>query len=238
MTETERRLKLAAELVADPAYAEGRRRYPRTVTVDDAVWLTGENHAALDARAVQRESLARARHRPIACAAGCNACCVQPVTVFLPEALRIAAWLRRDENAATRAHFLAAFPAWKEQAGDGFAPLLAAIARGDRAAEEEAHLAQWQRRAMCAFNRDGLCAIYPVRPAVCRTAHALDTAERCQPENYRGDRANLPTELRYEPVDQVFTTARLMSRAMHHALGGERATPKALCQAVHDLLTR
>ena len=34
-----------------------------------------------------------------------------------------------------------------------------------------------QRRAMCAFNHEGACSIYPVRPAVCRKAHALDTSE-------------------------------------------------------------
>ena len=238
MTETERLARLAAELLSNVGYAEGRRSFPRTVTVDDAIRLMDEIYTEIDRACEERQALARARQRVIACTAGCNHCCELPVTVFRPEAELIAAWLRRDENAATRERFLAAVPAWRERAGDGFAPIVAAIAAGDKAAEEEAHLAQWQRRAMCAFNHEGLCTIYAVRPAVCRSAHALWSNEGCRADRYTGNRADLPSAMTFVPVDGLMAKSRLMTRALHHALGGRRGTPAALCEAVFERLTQ
>jgi hypothetical protein len=231
MTEHERRRALVAELGSDPAYATGRRRFPRTVSVEDAVWITGEGHERLDEAVEERARLARARGRVVACASGCSACCEQPVTVYRPEAELIAAWLRRPENAAAREAFLAAYPAWRERAGDAFAPIVAAIAAGDVAAEEQAHLAAFRGGNRCAFNRDDLCTIYPVRPAVCRHCHALETADRCRAESY------LPSTMSFVPADRLLAVSRQVARAMHHALGGARATPMALCEAVHERLT-
>ena len=235
--EEQRRRKLAAELVADVAYASGRRRFPRTVTVADAVWITAEGHDRLDEGCEERARLAMARGRVIACGPGCSHCCDQPVTVYRAEAELIAEWLRRPENAAVREQFLAAYPAWRERAGDGFAPLVAAIAAGDVPTEERVHLEQFQRRARCAFNHQDLCTIYAVRPAVCRHAHALDTSDRCRADRYHGDRADLPTAMSFVPVDRLLGATRLLARAMHNALGGTRGTPSALCQAVYQRLT-
>jgi Fe-S-cluster containining protein len=42
-----------------------------------------------------------------------------------------------------------------------------------------AHIAEWRKSVLCAFNRGGECSIYPVRPTICRSAHAVDTAAYC-----------------------------------------------------------
>jgi len=231
VTDADRLLVLFRELLSNVGYAEGRRRFPRTLTADDAVALTAVSHAEVEQGTAGRAERARLRRLKIACEPGCCWCCEQPVTVYLPEAVRIAGWLARDENAGARDAFLAAYPAWRERAGDGFAPLCAAIAAGDTVAERAAHVAQWQRRAMCAFNAGGLCIIYEVRPAVCRSCHALDTSDRC-----RADAGRLPVAMTYSALDEALERGRTLALAMHHALGGARRTPAALCQAVYDLL--
>lgn len=87
---------------------------------------------------------------------------------------------------------------------------------------------------MCAFNRDGLCTIYAVRPLVCRNCHALDTNQRCKAENYGGE---LPAAHRFAPLESYVEYAQTLDRAMHHALGGQKNRKKARCIAVYELLT-
>src|SRR5581483_7280177 len=62
----------------------------------------------------------RGEHK-IACAAGCNACCANFVRCSKAEALLVADWLRRPENAAALARFREKLPAWRSNAGDDFA---------------------------------------------------------------------------------------------------------------------
>ena len=40
----------------------------------------------------------------------------------------------------------------------------------------------------------------------------------------------------HAPLEKYVDYARDVDKAMHHALGGERGTKKALCQAVFELL--
>jgi Fe-S-cluster containining protein len=223
--------KLLEELVSNPGYAEGRRSFPRTVTPVDALTVTGMLHATVDAGCEARADTARARHLTIACVEGCNHCCEQPVMVFLPEAIRIAEWLKLEEHRAAREAFLAAYPAWRERAGDGFDRIAAASGREARL---EAHLEQWRRKVMCAFNAGGRCTIYDVRPLLCRNAHALGTNERCKAEAYAGA---LPEALHFGPLDRFVEKAQAADRAMHHALGGAKNRKQALCIAVYELLT-
>jgi Fe-S-cluster containining protein len=222
--------QLLAELTSNPGYAEGRRAFPRTLTPYDALILTGTLHADADRGGEARAASARSRGLHIACREGCNACCQQPVRVFLPEAIRIAEWLKLPENATVKQAFLEAYPAWRERVGDGFDRIAACKTDDERLA---AHLEQWQKRVMCAFNREGSCTIYPVRPLPCRSAHALDSDERCRPERYQGE---LPRAHPFAPLDKFVEYAQTVDRAMHHALGGERNRKRALCQAVHELL--
>ncbi len=233
MDEAQRIGQLMEELLSNPGYIDGRRRFPRTLTVGDAIEITGALHEQVDRGCDSRAESARGRGLKIACEPGCNACCEQPVTVFLPEAARIGAWLRRPENAAALQAFLDAYPRWREQAGDGF-DRIAAARPGDQDEQLAAHLAQWRKKVMCAFNRDGLCSIYPVRPVLCRGCHALDTNERCKAENYAGE---LPRAHRYPPLERYIEYVQRLDRAMHHALGGEKNRKRALCQAVFEVLS-
>jgi Fe-S-cluster containining protein len=223
--------ELLEELVSNPGYIDGRRRFPRTFTPYDALILTGTLHANVDRGCEARAGAARARGLVIACAEGCNHCCEHAVTVYLPEAIRIAEWLRLDENREAKEAFLAAYPAWRERVGDGFDRIFAAV--GDDA-KLAAHLEQWQKKVMCAFNREGRCAIYAVRPVVCRNCHAVGTSERCQAERYDG---RLPEAVRFPPLERYVAEAQRADKAMHHALGGPRGRKQALCVAVYELLT-
>src|SRR5262245_19609780 len=207
--------QLMEELVSNPGYIDGRRRFPRTFTPYDALVIGGAIHDHVDAGCEARAHSAQSRRLTIACVEGCNYCCEQAVMVFLPEAIRIAEWLKLDENAEAREAFLATYPAWLERAGDGLERI--AAAKGDE--QFAAHVAHWKKKVMCAFNHGGRCVVYAVRPLVCRACHALESNDRCKAENFAGE---LPKACSYPPLEKYIEKAQSMDRAMHHALGGER----------------
>jgi hypothetical protein len=224
---------LAEELLADREYASGRRRFPRTLTIDDALAITADIHEVLDQGAEARATAARRAGRPLACGKGCTGCCEELVLIFWPEALHIAGWLARPENAETRAWFADSYRAWKERVGDAPAQLSDAYASADEQRHLELHIAQWKKRILCAFNRDGACTVYPVRPLLCRNAHAVETSKHC----YGDDPTDIvPVRLTSREFDGWVEDARVTIRAMHHALGGPKIRPTALCQAVAELL--
>lgn len=234
MALTERQQALADELVADLAYAMGRRAFPRTLTPDDAVAIVADLHETLDGGAEARATAARNLGRPLACAVGCTACCEELVMVFLPEVLHIARWLVAPENAAAREAFLAAYPAWKERVGDAPARLATAFSGGDKLVHIRAHREQHGKRILCAFNHGGACSIYPVRPLLCRNAHAVGTAEHCAGDDASGIP---PQRLSSTELDRWVELARATLRAMHHALGGRKLWPVAVCEAVYELVS-
>lgn len=227
--------KLFDELIADPKYIDGRKSFPRTLTVDDAVRITAYLHDELDEFAAARAEAARRAHRPLACKSGCSACCEELVMVFLPEAERVARWLELPANAAAKAAFLAAYPTWRARVGDAPERHAEIFARGDDAGLLAAHIEHWQKRILCAFNQDGRCTVYPARPLFCRDAHAVDTAERCASDNLSG---LSPVRMQSPDLDRFMADARGRLRAAHHALGGPRLRPTALCEAVYQQLDR
>lgn len=86
----------------------------------------------------------------IACTAGCNHCCVSPVTVISSEALAIAAHIRdtfSDAQMAALAGRVAAYRPVDPQGAPG---------------------------SLCPLNEGGMCSVYEVRPFNCRTFHSLD----------------------------------------------------------------
>jgi Fe-S-cluster containining protein len=224
---------LIPALLGDEGYASGRRAFPRTVSLDAAVELAGLAQAEVDRGADARAAAAEREGIAIACGRGCNACCEEMVLTYDPEAERIARWLEAPENAEVRAGFLSRYPAWKAAVGDAPARLADRVAAGDSAGYEAAHVAQWRRRILCAFNQDGDCAIYPVRPVNCRNAHAIETAERCAGDHPSGRGA---TRLAFKPLDDFLRRVRQLERAAHHALGGALRRPEALPDAVHRRL--
>jgi Fe-S-cluster containining protein len=233
LTEEERLSRLIDELVSDPGYASGRRSFPRTVAPEDAITIAAALTNEIDKGCAARAQVAERDGVTIACGRGCNGCCQEPIIVYRPDSLRVAAWLSRPENSAAREAFLAAYPIWKGQVGDGPAQLAALTVKGDAAAFKAAHVVEWRKQVLCAFNRGGDCSIYPVRPGVCRNAHAVDTSERCS-----GASDKPATRLEFVPLDQFVERARHLLRAAHHALGGPRGQPEPLCDVVHQMLTR
>ena len=70
---------------------------------------------------------------------------------------------------------------------------------------------------MCAFNHEGACSIYPVRPMLCREGHAVETNARCCVDVAL---VNPPRRLTFAPVDEFMKRANVLLRATHNAIAG------------------
>jgi hypothetical protein len=228
--------KLAAELTGDVAFATGERRFPRALGADEAADLAQAVQGSVSQVAQARADAAVQHKVRIACERGCAGCCEEMVIISEPEALAVARWLRRPENAEARAQFLEAYPRWRERAGDAPERLAAlTIKNADRAAYAEAHVAYWRTRNPCAFNRGGDCTIYPARPLVCRDAHAVESNERCFGD-FKGD--GKAGRIQFGPMVTVLGRAHHLLQAAHNAVAPERINQhQALCAAVYRLLT-
>jgi Fe-S-cluster containining protein len=227
---------LMVALMEDERFASGARRFPRAVSGDQAVGIARLLHDEVDRGTQAREEAAAAQGITIACGRGCRRCCAEPLLVYHHEALAIAGWLEEPAQAAVKAAFLAAYPAWRAAMGDAperLADLVAGAA--SQATYDAAHAAQTRRGILCAFNdADGACTIHPVRPVACRNGHAVETSDYCGADHPSGKSA---TRLQFVPLDRFLATIRRLDRALHHALGGARGRPESICVAVHRLLT-
>ena len=233
--------KLIERLTGKPEYALGTRKFPEAIDDDDAAEIAEAMQRQLEHGVAAREELAKRKRLRIVCARGCNVCCEELVVVYLPEALAVARWLRSAAGAEARARFLDQYASWRERAGDGIereADLNADWTRRDE--YERAHKEQWQRRVMCAFNHEGACSIYPVRPMLCREGHAVDTNARCCVDVALVDP---PRRLTFAPVEEFLKRANVLMRATHNAVAAkEKASTRvnraeALCELVYRLLT-
>jgi hypothetical protein len=193
--------------------------------------LTGE----IDAGVAARAAAATAGGHTIACREGCNACCCVVVMVYRPEAVTIARWLARPENAPARAAFLDEYARWRAALADGPERLTSLFVRGHAQPYDALHDRLWRKQVMCAFNRDGRCVIYPVRPLGCRNMHALESSDRCAPDNPTG---RPPEALDFVPLRELLESATRLVRATHNALTSERHAQAPVCSAVHALLAR
>jgi hypothetical protein len=228
----EEELAELADELADEAYVSGRRPFPRPLSAGDAADLALALCAQVDAAAAARGRMAARQGLRVVCDRGCNGCCEEMIVVFQPEAQAAARWLARPENAAARDRFLAAYAGWREAAGDAPERLADLVAKGDDRGYLAAHQAQWRRRLLCAFNHEGDCLIYPARPMTCRNAHADETPARCSAAS-----AGPPaSRLAFAPLDEYLRGADRVMQGAHHALGGPRRRPSALCVAVYEIL--
>jgi Fe-S-cluster containining protein len=223
--------RLAADLAADPGYALGARRFPRKVSEDQAVGLAQAMAQEFDHGAARRAELAHEAGLEIYCRPGCATCCEIAVMVYEPEARAIVRFLQSEEGAAALTWFRDAYPEWRAQIGDAPERLTEHFIRRDGPAYDQLHLSLWRRRIRCAFNQDGACTIYPVRPLGCRNAHALSTDAFC------GADAPRPAEaVSFVPLDEFLKGATRVLRAAHNAMGARRHAQEAVCAAVHRLL--
>jgi Fe-S-cluster containining protein len=222
--------QLVGELASDPGYATGERKFPRRVSLEDAARIAGRLQDEVDRGVDARTAMLAVQGRELACKRGCNGCCEEPIMIFRPEAARVARWLDLPDNAEARAAFRAAYPAWRDRVGDTPARLSARFVN-DPGGYRQAHIEAWSKGVLCAFNRDGACTIYPVRPIICRTGHALDTSAYCSGAATEG-----AARATFVPLDQFVARTRKLLAATHHAARGPKGRVEALCNAVYELL--
>lgn len=220
MTDPERLQRVALALAR--AVDAGERGNPVKLPViqrADAAGLINFMHAQLDDAIAHRDAEMGAR---IACHEGCNACCASPVMVSEGEAIAVAEWLREPEHADVRARFEAAYSKWRDQLGDLLDP--------HDPDENRAWMSRvQQRQVMCAFNHEGGCSIYPVRPALCRKTHALDTSENCASD------AIAAKCFQHPETEELYESQRRFRFALHKALR-PNSRLDLLCAAVHRSL--
>ena len=227
ITRDAERLGEVAEQLGTAIRSEGRVRLP-VVQPADAAGLVMVMHGELDDAIEDRTRAATEAGHFIACSAGCSSCCVAPVLVTEGEAVTVAEWLRIPANAAIREHFVAAYPAWRRGLGATVETMHRARTDDER---RSAAIEMKLKNVMCAFNREGLCSIYPARPARCRKAHALETNANCGVEG--------TGQVRYyehERTEATFEEQEPMRAALHNALrpgGGV----ELLCAAINRLLS-
>lgn len=221
----------ATAVIADLLEDDGAR----PLAIDDALAVVGHLHTEVDRGTRAREQAARRAGITIACGRGCNRCCVELLLVHEGEALAVARWLGRPENAAVRDAFLAAYPRWRERVGDAPERLTELAAAGDQRAFDAAHQAQMRAGVLCAFNdAEGGCSIHAIRPVACRNGHAVDTPDYCGADHPSGKPA---VRLAFVPLDDFLARVRGLDQSLHRALGRPDRRPEALCVAVHRLLT-
>jgi len=138
-----------------------------------------------------------AGHRPVACKLGCSHCCVLNVSVLLPEAVAIAAWLSM--------HCVGA-------GCDAQLKRLQTHALRVRWMEDSERI---HRQTACPFvDARGGCSIYPVRPLVCRAVTSLnkeDCLAALDPSQFDADHAVPMDTVRRMIMDTAFCT---LARAM------------------------
>jgi Fe-S-cluster containining protein len=103
--------------------------------------------------------------RPLVCQTGCSFCCFNQVEVTPPEALLIGDFVEHWFTAAEKAGL-------RESLNRGI------LIKAGKSKKEIAHL---RRELPCPLLRDDRCAVYRVRPLVCRAMHSLD-AKQCELE--------------------------------------------------------
>jgi hypothetical protein len=155
------RTRWTPELLAAVAEGERRALAPILARDDDDDAPAEAARLALD-RALELTRAALAREppsRPIACAKGCSSCCVAKVVVTPPEALRIAAHLRRTLDPAA------------------LAVVSARIAAADDRARGLTRARRFEAKIPCPLlAEDGSCSVHEVRPLICAGWTSLDVS--------------------------------------------------------------
>jgi Fe-S-cluster containining protein len=211
---------------------DGTERFHLPVlNADDAATVARGMYREMEKLTDARDAATVRNGDVIACERGCNHCCYPPIVVHPPEVAAVVRWLNQPKNLAVKEAFLEAYPAWIEALGEDLDRLDELHVEGRVSEAETLYDSLRGRRAMCAFNRDGACTIYPVRPRVCRFFVALDTKERCDPDFDGG-----PILAGYAALDAFMERSNELVAEAGRRLTDD-AKPEALCRAVsraHD----
>lgn len=223
MSDPERLQRVALSLAqAVEANEQGKKVRLPVIQRADAAGLTNMMHAQLDEVIAQRDVQIGGR---MACARGCNSCCTSTVLVSEGEAIAVAEWLREPAHADVRARYEAAYPQWRDTLGELIGKASTRESEGTHGWLEKVQ----QSRAMCAFNHEGACSIYPVRPAICRKAHALDTSAHCIDPD-------VPAQYYQHPeTEELYESQRPLRFALHKAMR-PNGPLDLLCSSVNRLL--
>lgn len=229
MTEGDReRLLQITQTLARAASERGKKRLP-VVAAADAAGLVAMMHEQLDQAIAVREADIADAGIPLACGRGCNACCKLPVMIGDHEAVAVARHLGDPANAEVRDRFLEKYEGWRASLGALIEEVVDAPSQEQRIA---ACARYFSRHALCPFNHDGDCTVYEVRPALCRTTHAINTRDKCQDET-----ANAVETIAHPAVEQVYEGQEGMRTALHASLRPGRPH-ELLPKAVMRRLTR
>lgn len=223
----ERLAQVAQGLAKAASSLDGKRRLP-VVAAGDAAGLVAIMYEQLDQAIARRDADIEEAGIKLGCGRGCNACCALPVMIGDHEAVSVARWLAQPEHAEVRERFLAAYPGWRGALGGTIEEVADAP---DQATRQAACATYFSRRAMCPFNHQGDCSIYEVRPALCRTTHAVGTNERCQDESSAVETISHPA------VESVYNAQSALRTALHASLRAGRPH-ELLPKAVIRRLTR
>jgi Fe-S-cluster containining protein len=175
-TDRDKLLAVADELARAAAAppVRGRRVRLPVVSAQDAAGLIALLHEQLERAIEVRTAYLAEQTEPtmkLACDRGCTACCTGPVVVGEAEAAAVAVWLLDHPELLARFH--AVYPQWRAALGTLIEDIFTAAERDQAAMEYR------RRKVLCPFNEAGDCTIYPVRPALCRKTHALESPEPC-----------------------------------------------------------
>jgi len=167
---SEQHNRLEEVLDALQAHADDARVHLPVIQPGDAAAVTELFYAQIDRGTAARAAFVEKHGAKVACFEGCSDCCRQVPAIFAGEAVTIAEWLERPENDAVKERFLARFPDWHDKLKDLIEQWFEAVAAKDVERASEVHAAMYRRGTMCAFNKNGSCTIYEVRPSICRTS--------------------------------------------------------------------
>lgn len=223
MSDADRLQRVALALAeAVEAGEQGKKVKLPVIQRADAAGLINMMHAQLDDAISRRDAQIGGR---MACRNGCNSCCTSTVLVSEGEAIAVAEWLRQPEHADVRARYESAYPQWRDTLGELVGPTEPRDSEQTRVWLERVQ----ESRALCAFNHAGGCSIYPVRPAICRKAHALDTSANCI-------NASVPAQYYNHPeTEELYESQRPLRFALHKAMRPAGALD-LLCSSVHRTL--
>jgi Fe-S-cluster containining protein len=213
----------------DELARSGSKQSP-AVSPADAAALARMMHAEMDEVCDRRAEAVESAGRTVACEMGCNACCAELVMVYRHETLAVVEYLERPENAAARQQFLDRYADWRAAVGDVPERLAVLDMVGRAESFSRAHAQVWKDAVMCAFDDDGRCTVYEVRPNLCRGAHALDTAAHCSAET-----EDAPEYFDFVPVKRLGADHRPVKHAIQRGLGLDYGMAP-LCDEVYRVL--
>jgi Fe-S-cluster containining protein len=165
-------------------------------------------------QAIQEFTSLESLPEPLDCKPGCHYCCYNLPMVTPPEALLVGYHVAQNFTDQAKKEISGSVEMILERIKD-LSPYDVAMMRHE---------------LPCIFLEDGMCRVYPVRPAVCRTCSST-SAEHCKMIfETRNHRARLRC---YQHMREIFHTVH--SRLVDHCLEmGCQADPLPLAEAMKD----